>query len=157
MKAIQFPFYFKTVGVIMLVLAVATIFLDRTGVLLNYYSGGHQGSNSLKASYVLPSNYVRTSFYIYQFVAVLIVAALIIIVLSKQKVEDEWIKQKRLVSYKAAFLCIPVLTILFLKYDYELIAALNLVLLWIIQYVVFVYLIKVQPYLFQKVDENKSA
>ena len=85
------------------------------------------------------------------------IVALIFIVLSKQRIEDEWIKQKRLVAYKVAFLCGPVLTVLFLRLNYELIVTINLVLLWVIQYVVFIYLVKVQPYIFQKLDENQSA
>lgn len=141
----------------MLALAATMIFLDHAGFLLNYYNAEHKVNKSLNIAYELPAAYIKASFYTYEVAAGLIIAALVVIVFSKQKVEDEWIKQKRLVSYKAAFLCGPVLTILFLKFNYELLVAVNLVLLWIIQYAVFIYLIKVQPYLFQKFNENQSA
>jgi len=157
MKIQQFPSYFKTVGVSMLLLASLMVFLDRTGFIIDYYLKVHQVNKSLNGSYVLPADYVKTSFYMYQFIVGLIIAAFVIIVFSKQKIEDEWIKQKRLIAYKTAFLCGPVLTILFLNINYELIVAINLVLMWIIQYVVFIYLIKVQPYLLQKLNENQSA
>jgi len=157
MKIYPFPSYFKTIGVVMLMLAAAILFLDHTGFVLNYYKGGQLINKSLNGEHALPPDYIKASFYIYQFLPGLIIAALVVIVLSKQKIEDEWIKQKQLVAYKAAFLCGPVLTVLFLKFNYELVVAVNLVLLWIIQYAVFIYLVKVQPYLFQKLDENQSA
>jgi hypothetical protein len=157
MKIQQLPSQFKIVGIAMLVLATAIIFLDNTGYMLNYYKGLQPVTKSLNGVYILPANYIKATFYIYQFVPGLVMAALVIIVFSKQKVEDEWIKYKRLVAYKVAFFCGPIMTLLFLKFNYEMIVAINLLLLWIIQYSVFIYLVKVQPYLFQKLNENQSA
>lgn len=105
MRATQLPYQFKTLGVLLLVLAALIILLDHTGFILSYYQGSHQFGKTVGGAYLLPADYVRASFYIYQIVPVLTIASFMLIVFSKQKIEDEWIKQKRLIAYKIAFFC----------------------------------------------------
>ncbi len=154
MKKLQLlPSVFQKVAIAILVLTVAGVYLDYTGTVLSYFKTKNHISERL-TSFVLPKDYVQFTFYFNQAIPVLLIICVLLLILSRQKIEDEWIREKRLVSYKIAFFSVPVLTLLFLRFDSTVLIFSNLILTGLIQVVSFLFLVKIQPRFIRLLDEK---
>jgi len=153
MKTQLLPPVFKKIAIIILVIAILSVLSERSELILDYFKNKHHISNQA-SSFILPGDYVRFTFYLDQAIPILLIISILLLVLSRNKVEDEWIRQKRLVSYKIAFFSVPVLTILFLKSDPSVIIFSNLILIGLIQIVSFLFLVKIQPRFIKYFDEK---
>jgi hypothetical protein len=145
MKIQLLPSVFRKIAVLILAITVLGVLAEHNGVFLNYFKAKHPIDNRAP-SFMLPTDYVQFTFVFDQLIPALLVVVVLLLVTSRQKIEDEWIKQKRLVSYKIAFFSLPVLTLLFMKLDPSVIVLSNLVLIGTIQILSFLFMVKIQPH-----------
>jgi hypothetical protein len=127
--------------------------LIQNNIVLNYFKRINH-INTKDASFTLPIDYINFEHWMIQAIAALIIIATIVLALSRQKIEDEWIKHKRLISYKIAFFSVPISTVLFLKLDPSYLVLSNLLLVTLVQIVSFQFLIKLQPRFIRSFDEK---
>lgn len=145
MKKIQLlPYAFQKVALTILALTVICVYLEFSGIILNYFKFKHSISSQAK-SFILPGDYVHFTFILDQIIPLTIIISIFLLIICRQKIEDEWIKQKRLISYKIAFFSVPVFTFYCIKVNPDAIILSSLILPGLIQIVSFLFLVKVQP------------
>ena len=154
MKKIQLlPPVFQKIAIAILMLTIVGVYLDYSGIVLSYFKTKNHISGQA-ASFKLPLSYINFTFYFSQAIPILLIVSVLFLVLSRQKIEDEWIRQKRLISYKISFFSVPVLTLLFLRFDPSVLIFSNLILTGLIQILSFLFLVKIQPRFIKLFDEK---
>lgn len=140
------PPVFRKIAFAVLGLAAVALFLELSGLILAYYKAiNNIPANA--ASFILPGDYVHFNNQFVQVIPMLLIIGVLLLAASRQAFEDEWIAQKRLVSYKIAFFSTPALTIIFLILRVDAVALVlsNLILAGLIQVITFFFLVKIQP------------